>query len=440
MVLFFCQNQADRFGPPLSRPPFFPDFAPLRLRYAQPPLHKIGEKRNYRKTVTPAFSALERLTTFDYARAYGVSEVLFTKGIGPEDGIPEDLMERAYTLSQRVWKAMVFESEETSRSGLSDWLTVAVNRPGGKFAQFWLEYLSILKKTYGDRWTGLPANICSDLSSVVSEKSESAGLAQVVFASRLHFLFYLDPTFAQSQILPLLDWKSDNSRAEQCWCGYLCSGRWQRAFLDQMLPFYEQTLYQIKLFSGRHGDSFAAHIASIAVFGVDDPLKNGWLLRYIAQFESGIRAHFAEIIWQLLGQMEADPRSNLWRRWLCRYWSDRNAGKPVPLAEEEIQWMRLWPLHLGEHFSASVQLLLRSGSPKLQRNFSQEEFELVRRHIEKAPEASADYLIWTFLTMGRLYEDGKAAEFVQMLEERSVSPCKISELRDELLRLGGGSE
>jgi hypothetical protein len=380
------------------------------------------------------FDAIDQIQNIDLVIADGVSDVLYTRCERKSGAIPDDLMDRAYKLSQCAWTALQEDIGNGESVEYDDWLMLAINRPGGKLGRFWLEYISLLKRRMGDAWTALPLSIKSDLKAVVAEKSISACYARVILTSHFHYFFYLDPEFARSILLPLFNWNLSCFIAVQSWSGFLGWGRWTKDFLDELLPFYKQTVARITQFPERYQEAFVEHIASIAVFGIADPLKGNWLGYFISGFSQSLRAHFAKTLRETLEGMEPAPAVGLWNRWLCHYWTGRIAAKPVPLEHDEINWMILWPLYLHEKFPDAVALILNLPKFNIRFPINEKEAKMLLPFCKTFGKSVADYLVVILQRTQKLYNAEVVEKIISELEPVDGGSEKLSKIKDELLR------
>ncbi|GAT32392.1 hypothetical protein TSACC_2790 [Terrimicrobium sacchariphilum] len=301
--------------------------------------------------------AFEMLPTWQPC-ADGITEVLSAGSRREEHAMPHELFEKAFALSLKVFA--VLETKEPSLEKVSkDWLGLAINHPGGKIAEFWLQYLADLKKHSSEGWIGLPVQVKALFRQVIDSPSDDGKLARVFLVSQLHYFASLDRDFNSEFFIPLLDWSKDHDTACQSWQGFLGWGRWISSFLDQILPFYHQTLAHLDEFEER--ESFVQHIAGIAVYGVAQPWTDGgWLSHYVSTFNPPLRRKLAETLRQILEAMTPEASAELWNRWLKHYWHDRIDRIPAVLNSDEVDNMVLWPLYLRQYFPEAVELLGRS--------------------------------------------------------------------------------
>jgi hypothetical protein len=236
-------------------------------------------------------------------------------------------------------------------------------------------------------------------------------------------------------LLSLFDWGADELRAARSWQGFLAWGRWQRSYLDEMLPFYAQTISHLNQLSPILRKSFAEQIAGIAVFGKTNALAEGWLQSIICGFDCETRHHFAATILTILEDMDGDAAANLWNRWLGRYWDERVLGRPVPLDQDELNQMARWPVHLGRVIPDAVNLLMKSGTLHLQYPFTDEELEKLRPFSKAFPDQVGDYVLTILRGLNQLYDKDPILQIVADLEAANVDSRKLTSIRDELLRL-----
>ena len=203
------------------------------------------------------FDSFESLPDWEPC-ADGIAEILYAGSARKENIIPNELMEQALHLSQKSFAVLQRKKNDNPVSS-KNWLGLAINRPGGKLAMFWLEYLSRLKRESDAAWEGLPNPIKSLFRVIAEGRSGDSILARVILVSQLHYLHFLDRSFATEVIVPLLDWSRDPICAAQCWQGFLGWGQWKTNFIDLILPFYHQTLNHLSEFESEHLDAFAAH-------------------------------------------------------------------------------------------------------------------------------------------------------------------------------------
>ncbi len=376
--------------------------------------------------------AFEMLPTWQ-PWADGVAEVLSTGTRREEHAMPRELFEKAFALSLKAFA--VLETKPSLEKVSKDWLGLAINRPGGKIAEFWLQYLADLRKHSPEDWIGLPVPVKNLFRQVIDSPSDEGKLARVVLVSQLHYFASLDRDFNSEIFIPLLDWARNHDTACQSWQGFLGWGRWTSSFLNQILPFYHQTLEHLDEFEERESELFVQHIAEIAVYGVAQPWsEEGWLPRYVSTFKPSLRRKLAETLRRILEAMRPEASAELWNRWLRQYWLDRIARIPIGLDSTEVNNMVLWPLYLRRHFPEAVALLGRS--PKFALVMVDLKTDLPAEYKSQYTDATGRYLN---LLLGALRRgDHRIAEIRNIYQELlafELSADVSRDIRDSLSRL-----
>lgn len=259
------------------------------------------------------------------------------------------------SLTDHLWDWAAEASPGDTVFGDLDWLAKAINHPGGKIAEVWLQVLAHRVEVAAGARTGLSDDSRTRLETVVAGASYTAEMGRVVLASQVHFLFDVDQGWTREHVVPLFDWTKDQRRAEQAWHGYLLWGRWSEPLLANLLPYYEQTFTHLAAFPDRLRDRFCLHLAEIAIFSSSHPAQYNWIREFLLSTDPVTRALWATHIGQRLDALDAAAAEEQWNRWIDGYWDRRNQGIPVPLSDEEKAAMISWATGLSPVFPAVVE-------------------------------------------------------------------------------------
>lgn len=246
-----------------------------------------------------------------------------------------------------------------------DWLDKAINHPAGTITKIFLNTLSRRRARVDQEWSGLPKRHQIFFKRVLTERNYSAQMGRILLASKIHFLFAMDSTWTLKYILPLLDWSKEKRRAQQAWHGFLSWGKWDEAYLPQLLPYYVQTFSRLSAEKSTIHDSFCDHLASIAILSLINPLKHGWLRKFLKNSEINSHVKFADLIKYLLDELDTALIRKLWDSWINDYWTLRIDGIPRLLSENENENMIAWAIPLEPVFPAVVNKICAVSPPKL---------------------------------------------------------------------------
>ncbi|GGL10173.1 hypothetical protein GCM10010983_04150 [Caulobacter rhizosphaerae] len=101
--------------------------------------------------------------------------------------------------------------------GDGHWVSLAINRSLGHLATAFFNGLFAHRLKTGD---GLPAPLLPRLQRLIGLGERTHRPSRVIAASRIPYLFAVDPTWTARTLLPLLDWDADPTEAAAAWQGF----------------------------------------------------------------------------------------------------------------------------------------------------------------------------------------------------------------------------
>jgi len=304
---------------------------------------------------------------------------LLEQGVRKGQGeLPLSCLPLAEDLAGHLFDACCKALRDKEAVDKEDWLSRAINHPGGMIVEFWLQALSKRRAEAGENWVGLSPKYKQYFGKVLSGKSYTAQLGRVVLVSQMRFLFALDADWTRKNILPLLDWSSDQRRTQQAWHGYLLGGgRWHEALLPSLLPLYQQSFCKLSDELSSMRDRFCEHLASIALYSSSNPMKDGWLQKFLLTSDRESHRSWAANLGRQLASLNEESVRNLWSRWMDSYWERRNTGIPLLLSQDEKEEMVLWSIRLEAVFPAVVEKICAASAPTLKQTYLY--YELVEK-------------------------------------------------------------
>lgn len=376
-------------------------------------------------------------------------------------------LDRAEAFAGEYWKVLHQSVSCTILTGDSvEWLTEAVNNPGGKLARFWFGSLSVRWREHRSSSSAqafqLPGRHQGFFEEAVAGEHYQAQMSRVIIASHLHWLFAIDPDWTRNRIIPLfglsepakyhpLEAFTGNAPldppyahellAQQAWHGFLVWGRWMEELLDDLLPLCE------RLFSGlsvAHSDQmvdlFCRLMASVAIRSARDPFADGWITKLVGQADEKSRVKFATWISRELRHLKQEECEAVWCKWLQRYWCERASGPMPKMGGKEMVQALEWSLVLGEQFPSASELACKCEAPDLVGSRFFDRFSdsgLVRRYPRETAKLMA-HLLPAVSSAGLVQPELRA--IYQDLDDAlglSQDAAKLMEtITDELARLG----
>jgi len=121
-----------------------------------------------------------------------------------------------WTVFDRTLDAILLDPANAEMPDDHEWVSLAINRSAGNLASALFSALYSLRPAAGE---GFPADQIARLNAMVQPSDPRLRLARVIAASRLSFLFAVDPKWSRDVIIPCLDWAND-VEATACWQGF----------------------------------------------------------------------------------------------------------------------------------------------------------------------------------------------------------------------------
>jgi len=280
-----------------------------------------------------------------------------------EAGLPNALIVEALPIANETWEACS-RVEAALPDPTDSWVNIAINLSSGYLIEFYCDSLRSL-------WPGREEHketislILNRLKHMTAGSSPASEIARVLVPANADLLFALAPDWYQDHVLPLLAAPASDRSSEQSWDGFLFWGRWTQEMLPGLLPAYISHLPQTTRDSDERSRMYCGHLAGIAVFGVIDPIANGWLAEFVSRASRRERLHFASEMTQCLRGADQKAKDGAWNRWLKVYIQRRVQANPLPLDPEEAGSMCEWALVLKDHYAGIVESLVAGPAPSV---------------------------------------------------------------------------
>jgi hypothetical protein len=371
-----------------------------------------------------------------YTFAPEISYLLMEGVRKPQGEIPDPHISLAESVADKVWD--VCDKEFVGEDLPDDsWQGELVTAAAYGLLEFWLRSLSRKRTEAGESWNGLPEDYKSQFRKVIDGASAAARRGRAILAGHLSFLFALDVDWTRDNFLPLLDWSTDPARAQQAWHSFLKLDEWNEALLPDLLPLYEKVFEHLSSETMDVRKRFIWHLAGIAVLSTSNPLKDEWVMRFLASVDVEDRKTWAYYVGQCLGKLKEDSIPDVWTAWLDKYWTRRINGVPVPLNSGELEKMIEWVGVLAPVFPAVVEKICDSKSPNLEPLSLLYRDLLDKNYAAKYPK-SLTKLLRHVLSGEQVpfYHCDKIERLFDVLVSTTDAREDLEEICDELGRLG----
>lgn len=225
----------------------------------------------------------------------------------------------------RLWDRLVeacLRQEAEDLPEDHDWVGRAINRPIGRLTE---ALLNVLFRRGLKANAKFPEIFATRLDRLSADRPDNLRLARTILASRLLYLFAVDPTWTRARLMPGFDWQRSEEEATALWRGYGWSARINPELWGELSPhLYDAFTPERTERLGRTTETLASllMVAGVEFPGIDVPTdKSRRALRMMAAADREAAAS-----------------------WLCRFL----AGPPVdeqdvPIGAEQVRRVdRLW--------------------------------------------------------------------------------------------------
>jgi hypothetical protein len=315
----------------------------------------------------------------------------------------------------------------------NDWLLLAINSAPGMLAQFWLHSLSRWRKNQNPTPDALNDEYRSALSTIVLDQTLAGRLGRCLLCSQLAFLLVADEDWTKQHLLPGFILADNIAEFQAAWDGFLCWGHLNPTVAKLLELGFLKAVRHIGTTRDRR-ERFTEYYASMVIYFVTDPLAV-WIPEFFDYGTVEMRHHFTWAIGRQLQAMDEKRQTDLWHRWLRRYWENRLQGVPRPFDDREIEATLDWIPHLKNVFPEAVELAQQMRSVELQHGSVI--YQLARVDI---PAAHNESLARLLLSLGRnishhiIWMDGRT--LIDRLLGTEISSALKQELRELAARLG----
>ncbi|PWR11823.1 hypothetical protein DKT69_25675 [Micromonospora sicca] len=382
---------------------------------------------------TTAVAVVQRILDLELeAVADSVARLLVGGLVDAANATKWHLLPEARKLAELLWDAL---GPVDPPDGGRDWFTLAINRPAGQLAQFWVRAVSADWTAAGDAWEGLPSELRRPLEAMLGGPNGPTWLAQPVLTGQLAFLFGADRPWCTQFLLPLMAWAgdADKDRPVRTWTGYLTTGRITDDLFEAGLRnAYLDAIEQADRLPDDLRRALPAHLAAIAVYGSTDPLT--WVEEFTARAEEEQRIRWMTEVADTLGNLAPDIVEQQWQRWMQRYWQRRHNSVPTALTFGEASALATWIPWLTDSLAVGVDLATRHRAGLTEHHTLD---DWTDERLAQAPALFARLLAHLLTgTTPPIWDD---VARVALAVKDDAEPAAFSVIRDQALRLGFSS-
>jgi hypothetical protein len=227
----------------------------------------------------------------------------------------ERQVESFWGLFDRALGASEDDPENSDEPESGEWVTLAINRSLGRLATAFFSAIFAYQLKASD---GIPIEHRERLDQLVGFKRRDHRLARVIAASRLPYLFAVDPDWTRATLIPSMDWANEDE-ATALWQGFAWQPRlnaelWGeigKPFLDSFTPDRmarlgdsERTMAQLLMLAGVvFPEGLPSEQARAAIMAMSPAMREDaiwWLRHYLTEAveDDALPGERADALWR----------------------------------------------------------------------------------------------------------------------------------------------
>jgi hypothetical protein len=148
-----------------------------------------------------------------------------------------------WRLFDRTLKAVKLDTSNSDWPQKNDWVSLAINRSMGTLTTAFLSVLFARNLKVGGC---IPADLKPRLEELLSRHEAAHRPARVIAASRLSYLYAVDPEWSRANLIPLFDWANE-VEALSAWQGYAWQPRIDKKLWLALKPYFLPTFTSERL-------------------------------------------------------------------------------------------------------------------------------------------------------------------------------------------------
>lgn len=256
----------------------------------------------------------------------GAADLLEAKSRSLRDGPEPEGFWALFDRAMAAAGAEPIDDEHHDEHNQRDWVSEAVNRSLGRIATAFVNALFARRPRVG---VGLPADLTQRATRLMAPDKPSHRLARAIGASRVSYLYAIDPEWTTATLIPSFGW-ADEEESIAMWQGYAWQARIDPQLWAALKPWFLPLFRPDRLARmGKWGRNIAQSLMLVGVaFGADE-MKREDVREAIRSMPQEMREEAAAWI---TGYMEAGDADN-----------ENEENEPIE-GSPDLRWtQKVWP-------------------------------------------------------------------------------------------------
>lgn len=296
--------------------------------------------------------------------------------------------------SVRAWDAThLTPGGDEGGDNITKALSRAINHPAGRAVDFWMTYLSHLRRSDPSTPHVWPDELQSRVSTLMDMNSDMRLMGLAVFGQNLAFLRYALPEWTKSYLYPLLDIRENPTLGLCVWTAWLHFGRLSAELASELPPFFEAARIDLLNVGKETPGRFISYLAVLAVGPLAPPDCARWLRNILRTTTPEQRSWWIEEVARCAGDLTPERQHEVWTKWAKAHLEACVLGQFGTPSAPEFEAFLHWPVGfytVGDEVLKQVKRF--DVQPVKQLGIF---FELKQAGVAKeAPDFVARYLRW----------------------------------------------
>lgn len=251
-----------------------------------------------------------------------------------------------------LFNAIVERAKQSDKESDRDVINQAINDPYGILTESLFHRFGARKIDESD---GIPkGNLSECLNVLVKGEGASFSLARALVASRLNYLYYIDPDYTNESVIPLFDINT-NKEASYLWHGYLWSPRITIELASSLHDVFLNVLTNPSEIGERDNNLYELFL--FVCLEYPDVFEEKAQINILKACDTKAKAIIARFIWQTVDEESPDKQKDYWLNKIKPYINNIWPVSSREITEETSSYFALLCLKLVTAFEDAVATL-----------------------------------------------------------------------------------
>lgn len=264
--------------------------------------------------------------------------------------------ETTVELSFQEWESLLqwsLHAWQATRSSLkksdfnfkvADILTQAINDPAGRAVEFWLNYVSHIRRTQPCEPFEWPLRLQEPIAQLMDTDGHLRLLGLAILGQHLSFVRYANPEWTKSKLYPLLNFQQHQMSALCLWTSWLHYGRISPELAIELPPHLSVGQAELLKAGEETARRFLTYVAIIATSPFASDKTRDWLVDILRNSTPELRAWWIQEVGRCVRESSSEQQKNVWKNWAKEHLQSCSLGTFGETTPNELSEFICWPV------------------------------------------------------------------------------------------------